>query len=289
MRSSLWGLGAAFGVLVVVGAVNRPGSSQVDRLRRHFAEVEPELLARDVSGLSAAQRAARVEQVAVLRRYAGRGLFPKNRDFPGQMVPYFRDADNTLCAMAFLIAESGRGDIVEHVALTRNHAYVPELIDEPGLAEWLDQHGLTVAEAARIQPTYDGCAYPGCITQPAKEPSVGYVTASLTAGVLNGFTMVGNARSRDQLPGRRWMAVVGVLSGGGAVALGLARVGKDGGWNQGLGAFNLVSGAAALVLGARSLLGAPGRSAPSDSRIRVVPVASPGKALKLGFEASLRF
>lgn len=291
MRKSLWCLGGLLAVLAVAAAGSRSGSGEVDRLRRHFATVEQELLARDVSGLSVEQRAARAEQVAVLRGYAARGVFPKNRDFPGQMVPYFRDADNTLCAMAFLIAESGRRDIVDHVALTRNNAYVPELVDEPGLAEWLDRHGLSVAEAARIQPSYGGCGVGfigGCVAEPP-QPSQAYVVASLTAGLLNGITIVGNARSLDRLRGRRWMGVLGVLSGGGAMALGVARVGKDGAWNTELGAFNLVSGAVAVVLGARSLFGAPRGSAPSRSPIRVVPTTTFGTGGGVGFEARLRF
>jgi hypothetical protein len=63
--------------------------------------------------------------------------------------------------MAFLIAATGRGDLVDRVARTRNNAYLPELLDEPGLREWLEEHGITATEAARIQPSYDGPGWPG--------------------------------------------------------------------------------------------------------------------------------
>jgi len=56
--------------------------------------------------------------------------------------------------MAYLIERSGRHDLVDRVALTRNDAFIAELPDDPALRVWLDSVGLSVAEAARIQPTY---------------------------------------------------------------------------------------------------------------------------------------
>ncbi len=57
--------------------------------------------------------------------------------------------------MAHLIEVSGHGDLVQRVAAIRNHAFVRELAGDEELGEWLRAHGLTLAEAARIQPTYD--------------------------------------------------------------------------------------------------------------------------------------
>jgi hypothetical protein len=58
--------------------------------------------------------------------------------------------------MAYLIDRSGRRDIVDKVAASRNNAYIRELADDPALVAWLDSSGLSVAEAARIQPAYNG-------------------------------------------------------------------------------------------------------------------------------------
>src|SRR5688500_1109040 len=144
-----------------IGGADRFGSSsseagEADRLRLHFAEVEREMSSRDISGLTAAQRAARAEQIRQLRRYAERGAFPRNTWHPGQRVPYFRDAGGNLCAMAFLIAASGRGDLVDHIARTRNYAFIPDLADAAGLARWHGQHGLACAQAGLLQPlSYD--------------------------------------------------------------------------------------------------------------------------------------
>ena len=69
-------------------------------------------------------------------------------------MPFFRDGQGALCAMAYLIERSGRRDLVDRVALTRNNAFIAELANDPELRVWLDSVGLTVTEAARIQPTY---------------------------------------------------------------------------------------------------------------------------------------
>src|SRR5437660_1662892 len=56
------------------------------RLRAHFDSVERELRARDVPGLTPAQRAARTRVLDILHRYQVRGVFPQNTDFPDRDV-----------------------------------------------------------------------------------------------------------------------------------------------------------------------------------------------------------
>lgn len=129
-------------------------ASEVERVRGHLDGALELLAAADVTHLGDAQRAARARNVERLRAYRDRGVFPQNRDFPHRAVPYFRDAEGVLCAMAHLIHESGEPSLVDRVARTRNNATVHELADEPGLAEWLETNGLTLEEAARIQPWY---------------------------------------------------------------------------------------------------------------------------------------
>jgi hypothetical protein len=123
------------------------------RLRAHFDSVLVELVSRDVSHLTAAQRSARTELTTWLREYRDAGEFPLN-EFSAATVPIFRDRRGVLCAMAYLIDRSGRSDLVDHVERTRNTAYVAELVDEDGLVAWLDSTGLAIGEAAMIQPTY---------------------------------------------------------------------------------------------------------------------------------------
>jgi len=256
-------------------------AGEAARLRRHFAVVERELLGRDVSSQSPAQRAARAKQVGLLRRYAAEGNFPRNEYLPGR-VPFFRDSRGNLCAMAFLIAASGRGDIVDHVARTRNNAYVPALADEPGLAAWLDRHGLTLAEAARIQPTYGGCC------KGYEDPSTGYVVATIAAGGLSSVSMLWNARSMDRLAGHRTRALIGLGSGAVNLGLGLAYVGKESGPRPALGVVNLAVGAGAMILGARALSAKRHAEIAGSARLRLVPTVSAGASPRVGFAGRLR-
>src|SRR5687767_9772949 len=101
--------------------------AEVLRLDHHFRAVEQELLTRDVSSLSAPQRAARLRTIEWLRQYREAAVFPHNHDDVGRRVPYFRDEHGTLCAMAYLIAASGGADIVNHIARTNNQVYMREL------------------------------------------------------------------------------------------------------------------------------------------------------------------
>jgi hypothetical protein len=130
--------------------------TEVARLRAHFDSVDTELKMRDVSHLSAEQRASRTKLIAWLREYRNAGRFPLNDRFQDRRIPFFRDSRGTLCAMAYLVERSGGGDIVDHIAKTRNNAYIRQLTDDQALVAWLDASGLSVSEAARIQPGYYG-------------------------------------------------------------------------------------------------------------------------------------
>lgn len=98
-----------------------------------------------------------LEELAVYRRG---GRFPKNQDFRGKCVPYFVDEAGTRCAMAHLLEVGGYHEVVQRVASRRNHARVHELANEGDLVDFLRLTGLTLEEAARIQPSY-------CFLRPA--------------------------------------------------------------------------------------------------------------------------
>lgn len=160
MRPALVILSLTAGIAVFFAtAQSSPAASthaaEIERLQSHFDSVDTELRTRDVSSLTPAQRAKRALISGWLREYRDAAVFPKNDRFTGA-TPFFRDTEGTLCAMAYLIDRSGRGDIVDKVTATRNNAYIGELADDPVLIIWLDSAGLSVAEAARIQPTYNG-------------------------------------------------------------------------------------------------------------------------------------
>lgn len=205
---------------------------EVARIRAHFDSVLVELRAPVARPLTPAQRAARARHIARLQAYSDRGIYPHNHDFRGQRVPYFVDHRGVHCAVGHLLRQSGRSDIVGRVRATDNHVRVAALAGDAAFASWLDASGLTLAEAARIQPWYGEL--------PPEEPRAerndnARIGAALASSALSTASIVWNARSRSSArPGMRaalgyTAAVLGIAvaidnrdAGSGAKSLGIA-------------------------------------------------------------------
>ncbi|MDH3727459.1 MAG: Kazal-type serine protease inhibitor domain-containing protein [Myxococcales bacterium] len=125
------------------------------RIRDHLRAVETYLRERDTSDLSEAQREARSKNIERLHEYWVAGVFPRNT-LTGYPTPIFIDPAGRACAVAYLMIQSGWEAAAREVALRENLAYVND-IRSPGVAAWVAQSGLTVQEAAWIQPGYDPC------------------------------------------------------------------------------------------------------------------------------------
>jgi hypothetical protein len=222
------------------------------RIRTHLATVERELRAKDVSSLASAQRAARSRNLDVLHEYWMRGIFPRNTDFPGERVPYFIDRYGTRCAMAYLIEQSGHGggDFVARVAATHNNARIWELQDDPVLVAWLDQNGMTLAEAAQVQPSYAPC----CVIPSQPNASAGYKTTTALSVSLNATTLVLNTASIG-VP-RRLTGLLGILTGVAGIAAGEPNL-HEGGQRHTLGLLNAGIGTASGLLGVYRLVKVP--------------------------------
>jgi hypothetical protein len=123
------------------------------RIRAHLLRAEVQLHSATPAGLSSTQLAARAVNLRRLHQYIEAGRFPRNRDFSTR-TPYFIDADGTRCAMGALIEQAGGASFVQRIARERNNARIAELADEPELHAWLSTNGLTLAEAAMVQPSY---------------------------------------------------------------------------------------------------------------------------------------
>lgn len=123
------------------------------RVAAHIARAEAAARAADVGSLDRLTRLVRTLLLDELARYRADGVFPQNPDF-AEPTPYFIDAAGTRCAMAHLLEVGGEGELVARIARERNNAWVRELADEPRLIAWLAAAGLTVGEAAMIQPSY---------------------------------------------------------------------------------------------------------------------------------------
>lgn len=94
-----------------------------------------------------AQRKAQIER---LRAYAAAGSFALNdRGAPGLQF-IWRDPDGRLCAMAHLVAASGRADLVDAVAREQNDLQLVTLTEGP-VFEWMLRSGLTKEEIQLVQ------------------------------------------------------------------------------------------------------------------------------------------
>ena len=129
-----------------------PDAARVDRgdALRHYATVEAELR-RAPQPSDAAVAARRLEVIEHLRAYRERADFGVNPHPDGSRVPLFVDDAGRRCAVAWLLDRTGHGDLTLDIHHRCNQAWVAELVGDTRLVRWLDEHGLTAAEAARIQ------------------------------------------------------------------------------------------------------------------------------------------
>ncbi len=97
--------------------------------------------------------AERERNMAVLREYQARGLFPVNDVVSGRAVPIFVDRRNTACAVGYLMLRSGASQAVDAIVQANNLVYVTDVSEGP-LVKWVLTSGLTQEEAALIQPSY---------------------------------------------------------------------------------------------------------------------------------------
>ena len=189
---------------------------RIARIRAHFDSVLTELTASEAAhSIAAPARVRRAGLVATLRAYRDRGDFPHNYDFAGQAIPYFVDRrTGALCAVAHLLASTGRRDIVDRVAVADNNVWVAQLAGDTAFTGWLAHHGLTLAEAARIQVPY---VQPETPAQKARNGAF-LVVAPVAVGsaiVTTALNAFGNADGHQRVT-----RVVGIASGAASLALG---------------------------------------------------------------------
>jgi hypothetical protein len=227
---------------------NAPHASHIAleqfRLRAHFDSVLVELRARDVADLTANQRAARSELTTWLAEYRDAGRFPLNDRYSDSLTPIFRDARGVTCAMAYLIERSGRRDIVDRVASTRNLAHVRELTNDSALVAWLDSVGFDVQEAARVQPTYG-------TPESRRNVSRGYAVGSIIVSGASVATATWNLVEPNPAIG-----ILGMITGSFTMLAGLGPMNVDASSTDGdrvVGAVNLLTGGVAIIAGIYAL------------------------------------
>jgi hypothetical protein len=91
----------------------------------------------------------REQALTRLHAYAEAGAFPVNTT-QAPTGHFFRDSEGRYCAVANLVHQDGRDDLVDDVVRTQNALVVSDIHDGP-LYAWILTSGLTQEELAHIQ------------------------------------------------------------------------------------------------------------------------------------------
>jgi hypothetical protein len=300
MRSSTV-LASAFAGIVLAGqvsgnveatAVDRHAAGhavEVQRIRMHFDSVLSELRTRDISTLSSEHAQRRTALIAVLEHYRNRGVFPHNRDFPGQAIPYFIDRPTgTLCAVAHLLESTGRRDIVNAVAAMDNNVWVKELAGNREFEGWLDQNGLTLAEAARIQVPYVG---DDIVPEPQVSAFYSRTTSNAVVGATAAVSLWNAFANRNGQQGIAGLA--GIAAGVAAAGYGSA-VMSTGDAPRGIGALSIAAGGVSTFLATRGFLrqrhlASAAKKAQLAARTTVTPIVPLDGKSGAGLSVSIKF
>lgn len=179
------------------------------RITDHLADVERYLRRANTRSLRPDQRRARLRNLDRLEAYWQNGVFPHNHVIGDRRTPVFIDEHGTLCAVGYLMVESGHEALARRIAKSRNLARLADLAADPDLTVWLDQQGLDLSEAAMIQPTYGPIITDG---------DGHYDTATIIATGFSGGMIAWNVLSAHGLSDRR-------MAGGFGLGVGLSQMG----------------------------------------------------------------
>ncbi len=151
--------------------------SEQELVQLHLINVVSYLKQQNTSHLTTQQVTQREMHIKTLEFYAKRGRFPLNH-LRQERVPIFIDAQNTHCAVGYLMKESGHGKMAREIADQQLLFYLRD-IEHPDLLSWQEASGLSLDELALIQPTYGPpvpvCAAPSPIEWKNVKPAKGEI------------------------------------------------------------------------------------------------------------------
>ena len=251
------------GYVAATGHAPTTATNDEDRVQAHLAYAERVLRQQPATGMSPTLMARRAHLLDLLHRYWVAGVFPRNFDYAGERRPCFIDRAGRLCAVGYLVAETAGRPAAERINAAHQYDLIADM-RTPSLAQWVEHSGLTKAECALIQPTYN-------FTPPTLTPvpvPTSYGVGSAVWGGANVLLSAANASQFNQPGAGRAMAYAGVLSGTGQVLLGALRlpgdepgvsfgpnpVGKSFAAERTVSYLNIGAGTATLALGFWNLL-----------------------------------
>ncbi|MEI9808639.1 MAG: hypothetical protein WDO16_12690 [Bacteroidota bacterium] len=205
---------AAFGIA--------PGetSSEQLRIQTHLSYTEQLLRSTSPAGLTKDQQANRSVILGVLHDYVEAGKFPTNKDYPGERRPCFIDADGAICAVGYLIEQTKGRTLAETINAKHQYDFLLDM-NEPAIAIWANEYGLTLEECAMIQPTYGGQVT--TVTNSA-DVKTGYGVSSALMGGANIAFNIANLSSRGKQS--LVLSYLGFITGTGQIIMGATAVKK---------------------------------------------------------------
>jgi hypothetical protein len=163
-----------------------------------------------VADLTDAQREARASALDRLREYRKARAYPHNHVRPFR-TPVFVDPHGQPCAVGYLMLRSGEHELVADIVRESNLARVPELAGDPRLSRWLDEHGLSLEDAAAIQPAYGPRPIGDELLGAHSDPHGAYQAATAAVGFASALVAVHNALTTNQpREGTSWGGLLGM-------------------------------------------------------------------------------
>lgn len=270
--------------------------NEKQRIQIHLAYVENLLLQKDVSHLSEELQENRKLAINLLNTYWRTAEFPSNFDYPNERKPCFRDKNNQICAVGYLVQQTGNEDLVKAIEGTENYATIYEMTN-PELVEWVAQSGLTLEECAMIQPTYGTPISSG----PDYVPPAYAISSSAISGIGLSTSLI--SLSNLKTPQKHgWIAPsIGMASGIGQITIGAINYNRQyidpWSWygytnkrNQNLSMFNIAFGTFTTAFNTYALIQQlRGKKTRSDLSWNVFGYQSPNNDVSVGFNLVKRF
>ncbi len=264
-------------------------TNEEERVKSHLMFVEEQLRRSSPSDLSARQRTNRSKMLDLLHSYWNKGEFPKNDGHPDPRRPCFIDKEGNICAVGFLIQETMGRELAEEINRDYKYSYISE-IDEPILAEWAKENGLSLMECAMIQPAYSGMGN----SDDNYIPTGLALSTALLSGTNIALSTIGGIERCKGNP-NRGAPTVGIFSGTSQMVLGVLSYPAgyadfNGNYminesQQVLSMVNIGVGLGTIILSSYYLL-AKKKPKPSATAWNIYGFPSPGN--QVGFGLSLR-
>jgi hypothetical protein len=124
-----------------------------DYIQAHLGTVLTILRSNATEHLNTAQCQFRTRLMNILEHYKNAGNFPINYN-RAERIPVFVDANNTHCAVGYLLQQTGYEAIALRIAATDNYIWVKDIKDA-ALLKWQQSSGFSLEELRLIQGAYD--------------------------------------------------------------------------------------------------------------------------------------